>query len=158
MLSAPGSSGHRCQVDFSLESLSEVRVSVQWGWPQFCRESDRDLSPNKNSCDDAECYEGTPKSRGGQIEFCTLLSPGRPRRATAESSPHSTRVMSGREGPHLAGPDSSSAEGDVLAITRVKVRTLSANEGVSPPSREAHRVAPVLSGRDGPSSALTSPR
>ena len=67
------------------------------------------------------------------------------------------RVISGRGGPHLAGSDSSSAEGDVLAITRVKVRTLIANEGVSSPRREAHRVAPVFSGRDGGSSALTSP-
>lgn len=66
-------------------------------------------------------------------------------------------MISERARPPLARSDPSSAQWVILTITGLKVRTISTNERISPPKREAHRVAPLLTSRDAQSSALTPP-
>ena len=69
MLWSPGSAGHRCQVDFSLESLSEVRplsnrISL------FHRGTD--LNPKRTS--HAMLSVRQDPWRGSQTDFCKFLA------------------------------------------------------------------------------------
>ena len=66
-------------------------------------------------------------------------------------------MILGRAESPLARSEPRSADGDVLNITGHKVKTISASERISPPTKEAHRVATHLTSRDAQSSVLTPP-
>ena len=57
-------------------------------------------------------------------------------------------MILGRAESPLARSEPRSADGGVLTITGHKVKTISASERISPPTKEAHRVATHLTSRD----------
>ena len=66
-------------------------------------------------------------------------------------------MILGRAESPLARSEPRSADGDVLNITGHKVKTISASERISPPTKEAHRVATHLTSRDAQSRAGLPP-
>ena len=66
-------------------------------------------------------------------------------------------MILGRAESPLARSEARSADGDVLNITGHKVKTISASERISPPTKEAHRVATHLTSRDAQSRAGLPP-
>ena len=94
--------------------------------------------------------------RGSRTEFCKFLAL-KPIGATSEWPAHSTCVILGRIESPLAISEARSADGGVLTITRLKVGTISASERISPPTKEAHRVATHLTSRDAQSTAGLPP-
>ena len=57
-------------------------------------------------------------------------------------------MILGRAESPLARSEARCADGGVLTITGLKVRTISASERISPPTKEAHRMATHLTSRD----------
>ena len=66
-------------------------------------------------------------------------------------------MILGRAESPLARSEARSADGGVLTINGLKVRTISASERISPPTKEAHRVATHLTSRDAQSRAGLPP-
>ena len=66
-------------------------------------------------------------------------------------------MILGRAESPLARSEPRSAEWGVLNITGHKVKTISASERISPPAKEAHRVATHLTSRDAQSTAGLPP-
>ena len=66
-------------------------------------------------------------------------------------------MILGRAESPLARSEARSADGGVLTINGLKVRTISASERISPPTKEAHRVATHLTSRDAQSRARLTP-